>query len=403
MRRLCLCVLAALFLALPASASAVVGGKAATPGKYPYMAAFEYQFEGEKEYTQVCGASLVAPDKILTAAHCVYDDRDGNFSSEVVPPETVRFLIGSYSLERRSSGETIGATRIEVYPEYDSDFKGDVAIVTLARAATRGTPVRIPSPATEKPLWAPGKQATVTGWGTFLWNDPGLGYTNDLQEVQVPMVADQTCDQAYLTDDPFHGDFYADYDVCAGETTGGKDSCQGDSGGPLVVPDASGALVQAGVVSRGFGCGFPASYGVYARVADTKLYNWITARAPQGAAPAPAPTPASGGTTTTSGDGSSGGGTSTSTQPSTAPAQSRPPTAFQRCMQRADRVRGHTARRRAIQSCRYAEQRRRAYRRCVRRAQKLGSPSRRRAAVKRCRGQRRAAARRHAAALRRIR
>ncbi len=45
-----------------------------------------------------------------------------------------------------------------------------------------------------------------------------------------------------------------------------------------MVPDATGALVQAGVVSWGFGCGYPTQYGVYARIGDDTLYNWITPR-----------------------------------------------------------------------------------------------------------------------------
>ncbi len=122
MRRLCLAVLAIL-LTVPATASAVVGGKAATPGKYPYMVAFEYDPAGGRtEFSQVCGASLVGADKVLTAAHCVYDDRDGNMRDEVIPPSSVQFLIGTYDLRNRAGAETIGATRIEVYPEYDAAY-----------------------------------------------------------------------------------------------------------------------------------------------------------------------------------------------------------------------------------------------------------------------------------------
>ena len=399
MRRLLLPVLV-LLLAFPASASAVIGGqKASKP--YPYMVAFEYASPGDTRFYQVCGSSLIAPDKILTAAHCVYDDRNGDGRDEIVPPSSVRFLIGTQNLDNRAAGETIGAKTIEVYPEYDSSYRGDIALVTMQRAATKGTPIRLPSPASEKPLWAPGKEATVTGWGTSIFLDPGVAYQTELQEIHVPMVSDDTCDAAYPADDPARGDFYADVDVCAGERTGGEDSCQGDSGGPLVVPDASGTLVQAGVVSRGFGCGYPNSYGVYARVGDTKLQSWITARVPQPAPPAGTP-PATGGGGTTGGGDTGGGGTTTTPPPSGTTTQPRP-TAFQRCMQRADRVRGRTARRRAVARCRYAERRRVAYARCTKRAKTQSTASRRSRAARRCKTQRRVAARRHARAVRRIR
>ncbi|HEV2756986.1 MAG TPA: serine protease, partial [Actinomycetota bacterium] len=284
MRRLCLAVLVAV-LALPASAQAVVGGQDASR-PYPYMAAVEWDEPGAPtEFVFVCGASLVAPDKILTAAHCVLEE-DG----KVTPPSSLRFLIGTPRRSDRAAGETIGAASVEVYPQYLAEYKGDVAIVTLRQASAKGRPVRLASPATEKPLWAPGREATVTGWGGTFFGDI-VTDVDMLQEVQMPMVDDATCDEAYFADDPVRGDFYADVDVCAGEPDGGRDACQGDSGGPLVVPDATGALVQAGVVSRGFGCGYPQSYGVFARVGDTKLHDWIKARAPQ-----PTPPAGSGGT-----------------------------------------------------------------------------------------------------------
>ncbi|HEX8204843.1 MAG TPA: serine protease [Solirubrobacteraceae bacterium] len=402
MRRLGLTLLFSLLVVLPTSAHAVVGGQDATR-PYGNMALFEYQFAGETSWSFICGASLIAPDKILTAAHCIEDDRDGDGEYETVPPSSVRFLIGTQKRFDRAAGETIGATKVEMYPGYPTDFKGDIGIVTLARPATKGAPIRVANPASEKGLWAAGKEATVTGWGSRFFGDV-LTYEvfDQLQEVQVPMVDDATCDTAYVADDPVRGDFYADVDVCAGEPQGGKDSCQGDSGGPLMVPDATGTLVQAGVVSRGFGCGYPASYGVYARVGDSKLFDWINARAPQGAAPAPTSTGSTAGGTSTGGTGGGaggggtttggGGGTGTAPAPATQTSSSRQ-TAYQRCLGRASRVRGNTARRRATRKCQYAEQRRAAYRRCVKRGTK----------VKRCRAQRARLARRHARALRRLR
>ncbi|HEV2815345.1 MAG TPA: hypothetical protein VGW10_18965, partial [Solirubrobacteraceae bacterium] len=73
--------------------------------------------------------------------------------------------------------------------------------------------------------------------------------------------------------------------------------------------------------------------------------------------------------------------------------QPAPSTTYQRCMRRADRVRGLSSRRRASLRCKYAERRRIAYRRCVKRG----------TSAKRCRAQRRAAARRHARLVRRTR
>ena len=400
MRRLCLAVLCAL-LALPASASAVVGGRSATQA-YPYMVALEYDRPGgTTQFSAVCGASRIAADRILTAAHCVFDDLDDDGAyDEPIPAANMRFLIGTQRLDERQGAETIGAAEITPHEKYDPKGDGsyDVAIVRLTRAATKGGTIRLASPATEKPLWAPGKEAIVTGWGSAVFQDPGVTYTNQLQEITIPMRSDEECQTSYM------GSLDTTTMVCAGELQGGEDSCQGDSGGPLVVPDASGVLAQAGVVSFGNGCGFPTQYGVYARVGDTVLHDWVKKRVPAAAADPPAGsgsgsgggtgtgTGTGGGTDTGGGRSGGGGGGTSETSTPTRPGGSGSRT-YQRCVQRAFRMRAGTARRRAVRRCQYAEQRRIAYRRCVRRG----------TAKSRCRAQRRAQARRHARLVRRIR
>lgn len=254
MRRLRVLTVAAFAaaLAVPSVASAVTGGQPAGP--YPAMAALyvDEQFR--------CGATLIAPEFVLTAAHCVED----------VPPSQLKFAIGRQRLSDASSGEVIPAGQITIHenhrePATDSN---DIAVVHLARASTR-PPMAI-LPPDQQARWSAGRQATVIGWGAQV---PVVGWGTDrLRETQVPMVSDTRCRASYGSA------FDAQSMVCAGET--GEDACQGDSGGPLMVPDASGRLAQVGVVSFGFGCGFPGSPGVYARVADTPLYSWIAARVP---------------------------------------------------------------------------------------------------------------------------
>lgn len=73
----------------------------------------------------------------------------------------------------------------------------------------------------------------------------------------------KTCSDAY---EQFGG--VTDRMICAGDP--GKDSCQGDSGGPLV----SGGK-QVGIVSWGLGCARSGYPGVYTRVANIDVRNFI--------------------------------------------------------------------------------------------------------------------------------
>lgn len=245
-------------------ARAITGGRLATQ-QYPHMAALF--FKGDF----MCGASLVAPEWILTAAHCMLSKNPADFT----------FVLGRQNFND-SGGEAIQATLMNIHESYGrpKPDSHDVALLKLARPSSYA-PIRVASPATERPLWAPGQAARVIGYGGLVY--PGVGVDGNLREVDIPMVSDADCAASYAAT----GDFDPTTMVCAGELYGTKDSCQGDSGGPLMVRDGAGAFIQVGVVSWGFGCGYPTQYGVYSRVGDTALYDWIQARIGS-VAPAPA-------------------------------------------------------------------------------------------------------------------
>ena len=61
-----------------------------------------------------------------------------------------------------------------------------------------------------------------------------------------------------------------------------SDTCQGDSGGPLFGRPRRATLKVVGATSFGEGCARPGKPGVYARVADTPLREWIRSQAPAG-------------------------------------------------------------------------------------------------------------------------
>nr|AAX33734.1 MPA3 allergen [Periplaneta americana] len=217
----------------------IVGGRPADIADYPYQLSFEYYG------SHMCGASIISPNWVVTAAHCV----DG------VSASSATFRAGGSI--RESGGSVHQATQLIANPNYDYytiDF--DVAVARVSPAFSYGTGVQPIPLASSEP--SAGQIATVSGWGTT--SEGGSTLPSQLQVVSVPIVSRSECNQAYsdyggITDDM----------ICAAEQQGGKDACQGDSGGPLVV---NGQL--AGIVSWGVGCAEQGYPGVYSNVASLK-------------------------------------------------------------------------------------------------------------------------------------
>jgi secreted trypsin-like serine protease len=247
-----------MWLAPSPHAQAIVGGWTDSPKRHPWVVALGSRSEyGGTRSGQFCGGALLTPTKVVTAAHCFYDENTG----QRLDRPDLRVIIGRLDLAG-STGTEVPVSRVWIDPRYRmSSNMWDVAVLTLAKPQ-RGRPVL---PLVAQGATAPyraGTPAQVYGWG----DDQGTGsYPTVLHGVQVPVVADATCARDYPGG--ADGTFNARTMVCAGEQSGGKDACQGDSGGPMVV---AGRLV--GLVSWGTGCAEAGHPGVYTRlsaVADT--------------------------------------------------------------------------------------------------------------------------------------
>ncbi|SCF88611.1 trypsin-like serine protease [Streptomyces sp. Ncost-T10-10d] len=247
--------MAAIPLGSPAAAvsdSIVIGGQPAHVKDSPWVVALSSRDRfGETRAGQFCGGVLVAPKKVLTAAHCLSREALGVDVGQV---RDLRVISGRDALGGTGGQET-PVQAAWSNPGFDTTTNaGDLAVLTLADALPAKSV--IPMAGSGDAAYEPGTGAVVYGWGDTTGNSD---YASSLRSAEVSVLPDSLCRQAY----PGGGDgtYDASAMLCAGELLGGHDACQGDSGGPLV---ARGRLI--GLVSWGNGCGRIGSPGVYTRI-----------------------------------------------------------------------------------------------------------------------------------------
>jgi secreted trypsin-like serine protease len=169
----------------------------------PAVVALSYEL-GEGRTRIGCSGILVAPTRVLTAAHCA------------VPLAPTRALFGSRLSEQREERAVVGNI---VHPDYDAyGLESDLAVLVIDAAPV--TPVDLPIPAR-----SPGATVRIVGFGRT--------------EASAPVAKRSGVGRVAKTHD-------RGFDIEPGPSL----ICAGDSGGPgFAVVDEKEVLV--GIASRG--------------------------------------------------------------------------------------------------------------------------------------------------------
>jgi len=259
---------AALQLRVPEQHQRIIGGTLADADQYPSYVSLRAVYrtrtpEGEDE--NVCGATLIAKDWIITALHC---QGALSYFNETNPNRTPMTYLGEAAVRIDNEGAYAARIKIEkswpcpwslelLPPDHPPVLQPDPHSATAhkGKKATDCVLAKLSEDATKYgavpvPLYRSGLKpigASVTMVGTGLTESSGGLPSKYLMELTTVVAENSDC--ASPIEGPFY--FVNDTYVCVGRGEINQRSGMTDSGGPLYFTSPSGETELAGVVSGG--------------------------------------------------------------------------------------------------------------------------------------------------------
>jgi len=187
----------------------IIGGSEVSIVQFPWQVSLRMTSRNN----HYCGGSLLNTKFVVTAAHCVKDQRESN----------IKVVMGSTTLKSLSpNAKSVSVKKIHVHDNYSPvNLNDDIALIELENNVIEAKNLHFPF---IRGVCLPQKneeftgKSTVSGWGRT--SETTYGSSDTLRAVDVELKTDDECRNDYGRSKIY------DSMLCAGYDQGGRDACQ---------------------------------------------------------------------------------------------------------------------------------------------------------------------------------
>ncbi|CAF1187093.1 unnamed protein product [Rotaria sordida] len=200
------------------------------PAEYPWLVRIESRSNIYSHIVTLCGGTLIHPQWIITAAHCMFDSK----TNRLYPAHGINLFLGHYDRLRTSQNEYIKQPILYlIHPKFRISRISpapihDLALIKLARPIPLSNSINIACLPESTDKLNDGTLAYTAGWGH---SSPNSTAVNRPRKARI-RISPRSC-RHLMVDKKLH--------IC-GRNERGNNICNGDSG--------TGLMVRAGIISN---------------------------------------------------------------------------------------------------------------------------------------------------------